>query len=142
MKLVRYGRAGAEKPGLVDEEGVLRDLSRVVKDITPAVLSPVELKKLRAVKLERLPVVRGRPLPGVGRSVWVGATCTDHGKQVNRPLPEEPVVFSKANSPTSGPHDAILRPRDAVKVDYEVELGALSGRDAKYVSEADASKPV
>jgi len=147
MKLVRYGRAGAEKPGLVDEEGVLRDLSRVVKDITPAVLSPVELKKLRAVKLERLPVVRGRPrlgcpLAGIGKVVCIGLNYTDHAKEVNLPLPEEPVVFIKANSSITGPNDAILRPRDAVKLDYEVELGAVIGRDAKYVSEADAMKHV
>ena len=147
MKLVRYGRAGAEKPGLVDEEGVLRDLSRVVKDITPAVLSPVELKKLRAVKLERLPVVRGRPrlgcpLAGIGKVVCIGLNYTDHAQEVNLPLPKEPVVFIKANSSISGPNDAILRPRDAVKLDYEVELGAVIGRDAKYVSEADAMKHV
>jgi 2,4-diketo-3-deoxy-L-fuconate hydrolase len=147
MKLVRYGRAGAEKPGLVDEEGVLRDLSRVVKDITPAVLSPGELKKLRAVKLERLPVVRGRPrlgcpLAGIGKVVCIGLNYTDHAKEVNLPLPEEPVVFIKANSSITGPNDAILRPRDAVKLDYEVELGAVIGRDAKYVSEADAMKHV
>jgi 2,4-diketo-3-deoxy-L-fuconate hydrolase len=147
MKLVRYGRAGAEKPGLVDEEGVLRDLSRVVKDITPAVLSLVELKKLRAVKLERLPVVRGRPrlgcpLAGIGKVVCIGLNYTDHAKEVNLPLPEEPVVFIKANSSITGPNDAILRPRDAVKLDYEVELGAVIGRDAKYVSEADAMKHV
>jgi 2-keto-4-pentenoate hydratase/2-oxohepta-3-ene-1,7-dioic acid hydratase in catechol pathway len=147
MKLVRYGRAGAEKPGLVDEEGVLRDLSRVVKDITPAVLSPVELKKLGAVKLERLPVVRGRPrlgcpLAGIGKVVCIGLNYTDHAKEVNLPLPEEPVVFIKANSSITGPNDAILRPRDAVKLDYEVELGAVIGRDAKYVSEADAMKHV
>jgi 2-keto-4-pentenoate hydratase/2-oxohepta-3-ene-1,7-dioic acid hydratase in catechol pathway len=147
MKLVRYGRAGAEKPGLVDEEGVLRDLSRVVKDITPAVLSRAELKKLRAVKLERLPVVRGRPrlgcpLAGIGKVVCIGLNYTDHAKEVNLPLPEEPVVFIKANSSITGPNDAILRPRDAVKLDYEVELGAVIGRDAKYVSEADAMKHV
>jgi len=147
MKLVRYGRAGAEKPGLVDEDGVLRDLSRVVKDITPAVLSPAELKKLRAVKLERLPVVRGRPrlgcpLAGIGKVVCIGLNYTDHAKEVNLPLPEEPVVFIKANSSITGPNDAILRPRDAVKLDYEVELGAVIGRDAKYVSEADAMKHV
>ena len=147
MKLVRYGRAGAEKPGLVDEEGVLRDLSRVVKDITPAVLSRAELKKLRAVKLERLPVVRGRPrlgcpLAGIGKVVCIGLNYTDHAKEVNLPLPEEPVVFIKANSSITGPNDTILRPRDAVKLDYEVELGAVIGRDAKYVSEADAMKHV
>ncbi|PYN99723.1 MAG: hypothetical protein DMD91_12040 [Candidatus Rokuibacteriota bacterium] len=147
MKLVRYGRAGAEKPGLVDQEGVLRDLSRVVKDITPAVLSPAGLKKLRGVKVERLPVVRGRPrlgcpLAGIGKVVCIGLNYTDHAKEVNLPLPDEPVVFIKANSSITGPNDSIVRPRGAVKLDYEVELGAVIGRDTKYVGEADAMKHV
>src|SRR6266705_5133519 len=103
MKLVRYGRAGAEKPGLIDGAGVLRDLSRVVKDITPEVLSPAGLKRLRAVKVPKLPVVRGRPrlgcpLAGVGKIVGIGLNYTDHAKEVGLPLPDEPVVFIKDNS--------------------------------------------
>jgi 2-keto-4-pentenoate hydratase/2-oxohepta-3-ene-1,7-dioic acid hydratase in catechol pathway len=147
MKLGRYGRAGAEQPGLIDENGVLRDLSRVVKDITPDVLSPAGLKRLRAVKTERLPVVRGRPrlgcpLAGIGKVVCIGLNYTDHAKEVGLPLPDEPVVFIKANSAISGPNDPIVRPRGAGKLDYEVELGAVIGRDAKHVSEADAMKHV
>ena len=147
MKLGRYGRAGAEKPGLIDEHGVLRDLSRVVKDITPDVLSPAGLKRLRAVKTERLPVVRGRPrlgcpLAGIGKVVCIGLNYTDHAKEVGLPLPDEPVVFIKANSAISGPNDPIIRPRGAGKLDYEVELGAVIGRDARNVSEADAMKHV
>src|SRR3989475_2767337 len=147
MKLVRYGRAGAEKPGLIDGEGVLRDLSRVVKDITPEVLSPAGLKRLRAVKVPKLPVVRGRPrlgcpLAGIGKIVAIGINYTDHAREVGRELPKDPVVFIKATSAINGPHDPIVRPRDAVKLDYEVELAAVIGRDARYVSEADAMKHV
>jgi len=147
MKLVRYGRSGAERPGLIDDNGVLRDLSRVVKDITSDVLSPAGLKRLRAVKTERLPVVRGRPrlgcpLAGIGKVVGIGLNYTDHAKEVGLPLPDEPVVFIKANSAISGPSDPIVRPRGALKLDYEVELGAVIGRDAKGVGEADAMKHV
>src|SRR5881409_4004454 len=143
MKLVRYGRAGAEKPGLIDGEGVLRDLSRVVKEITPEVLSPAGLKRLRAVKVARLPAVRGRPrlgcpLAGIGKIVAIGINYTDHAREVGRELPKDPVVFIKATSSVNGPHDPVVRPRDAVKLDYEVELAAVIGRDARYVSEADA----
>ena len=147
MKLVRYGRAGAEKPGLVGEDGVLRDRSRVVKDITPEALSPAGLRRLRAVKPERLPVVRGRPrrgcpLAGIGKIVGIGLNYTDHAQEVGRGLPEEPVLFIKATSAINGPTDAIVRPRGAVKLDYEVELGAVIGREARHVSEADALRHV
>src|SRR6266852_2739217 len=147
MKLVRYGRAGAEKPGLIDETGVVRDLSRVVKDITAAALSPAGLTRLRAVKPARLPVVRGRPrlgcpLAGIGKIVCIGLNYTDHANEVGLPLPKEPLVFLKATSAITGPGDVIVRPRDAVKLDYEVELGAVIGRDARHVSEADALRHV
>ncbi|MBI3630332.1 MAG: fumarylacetoacetate hydrolase family protein [Candidatus Rokubacteria bacterium] len=147
MKLVRYGRAGAEKPGLIDEDGTVRDLSRVVKDITPDVLSPAGLKRLRAVKPSRLPALRGRPrlgcpLAGIGKIVCIGLNYTDHAREVGLPLPSEPLVFIKATSAINGPGDPIVRPRGAVKLDYEVELAAVIGRDARDVSEADAMKHV
>jgi len=147
MKLVRYGRAGAEKPGLIGRDGALRDLSRVVKDITPEALSPAGLKRLRAVKTDRLPVVRGRPrlgcpLSGIGKMVCIGLNYTDHAQEVGLALPTEPLLFIKANSAINGPADAIVRPRGAVKLDYEVELGAVIGRDARNVSEADALRHV
>src|SRR5438034_7635169 len=147
MKLVRYGRAGAEKPGLIDEDGALRDLARAVKDITPEALSPAGLKRLRALKTERLPVVRGRPrlgcpLSGIGKMVCIGLNYTDHAEEVGLALPAEPLLFIKANSAINGPADAIVRPRGAVKLDYEVELGAVIGRDARHVSEADALRYV
>jgi 2,4-diketo-3-deoxy-L-fuconate hydrolase len=147
MKLVRYGRPGAEKPGLIAEDGTLRDLSRVVKDIGRDALSPAGLKRLRGVKTARLPVVRGRPrlgcpLSSIGKVVCIGLNYTDHAREVNLPLPQEPLLFIKANSAITGPTDAIVRPRGAVKLDYEVELGAVIGRDARDVSEADALKHV
>jgi 2-keto-4-pentenoate hydratase/2-oxohepta-3-ene-1,7-dioic acid hydratase in catechol pathway len=147
MKLVRYGRAGAEKPGLIDEAGALRDLSRVVKDITPETLSAAGLKRLRAAKVARLPVVLGRPrlgppLSGIGKIVCIGLNYTDHAQEVGLALPAEPLLFIKANSAISGPHDAIVRPRGATKLDYEVELAAVIGRDARNVSAADAMKHV
>jgi len=116
MKLVRYGRPGAEKPGLIDEDGTLRDLSRVVKDITPDVLSRAGLAKLRAVKTSRLSAVRGRPrlgppLTGIGKMVCIGLNYTDHALEVGLPLPSEPMLFIKANSAINGPTDAIVRPR-------------------------------
>ena len=147
MKLVRYGRAGAEKPGLIDKDGTLRDLSRVVKDVTPDTLSPARLKRLRAAKIDRLPVVRSRPrlgcpLSGIGKMVCIGLNYTDHAHEVGLALPAEPLLFIKANSAINGPGDPIVRPRGAVKLDYEVELGAVIGKDARNVSEADALKHV
>ena len=147
MKLVRYGRAGAEKPGVIDASGALRDLSRVVKDITAEALSSAGLKRLRAVKVDRLPIVRGRPrlgcpLAGIGKMVCIGLNYTDHAREVGRPAPDEPTLFIKANSAIAGPYDSIVRPRDGVKLDYEVELAAVIGRDARNVSEADAMKHV
>jgi 2,4-didehydro-3-deoxy-L-rhamnonate hydrolase len=147
MKLVRWGRAGAEKPGMIDAAGGVRDLSRVVKDITADVLSPASLKRLRGLKVERLPLVRGRPrlgcpLAGIGKMVCIGLNYSDHAREVGRPAPDEPTLFIKANSAINGPHDPIVRPPGATKLDYEVELAAVIGRDARNVSEADAMKHV
>jgi len=143
MKLVRYGRAGAEKPGLIDADGTLRDLSRVVKDITPDLLTGAGLKKLRAVKTAKLPVVRGKPrlgcpLAGIGKMMCIGLNYTDHAAEVGMALPKEPTVFIKAPSALCGPDDPIVRPRGSVKLDYEVELAAVIGRDARYVEESKA----
>jgi 2-keto-4-pentenoate hydratase/2-oxohepta-3-ene-1,7-dioic acid hydratase in catechol pathway len=143
MRLVRFGRAGAEKPGLVDPDGILRDLSRVVRDITPALLTPAGLRRLRALKVARLPAVKGRPrlgcpLAGIGKMVCIGLNYTDHAEEVQLPLPTEPTVFIKSPSALSGPSDPIVRPRGATKLDYEVELAAVIGREARYVDEARA----
>ncbi len=143
MKLVRFGRAGAERPGLIDAEGKLRDLSRVVKDVGPEVLSPAGLRRLRALKPARLALVTGRPrlgcpLAGIGKIVCIGLNYTDHAKEVGLPLPKEPSIFIKANSAISGPHDPIVRPENATKLDYEVELAVVIGKDARGVEEAKA----
>src|SRR5437016_7903547 len=143
MKLVRYGRPGAERPGAIDADGKLRDLGRVIKDVTPAALAPAMLKKLRSVDLARLPVVRGRPrlgcpLAGMGKMVCIGLNYTDHAAEVGMALPKEPTLFIKAPSAVCGPDDPIVRPRGAAKLDYEVELGVVLGRDAKNVEESKA----
>lgn len=147
MKLVRYGRAGAERPGLIDADGTLRDLSRIVRDITPEILAPAGLKRLRAAKAQRLPAVKGRPrlgcpLAGIGKIVCIGLNYTDHAEEVGLPLPKEPTIFIKANSAISGPDDPIARPRGAGKLDYEVELVAVIGRTALDVDEAGALRHV
>ncbi|HWM77629.1 MAG TPA: fumarylacetoacetate hydrolase family protein, partial [Methylomirabilota bacterium] len=147
MKLVRYGRPGAERPGAIDPEGTLHDLSRVIKDVTPAALAPATLRRLRGANLARLPVVRGRPrlgcpLAGLGKMVCIGLNYTDHAAEVGMALPKEPTLFIKALSAICGPDDAIVRPRGSVKLDYEVELGVVIGRDARYVSEAEALRHV
>ena len=147
MKLVRYGRAGAEKPGVIDAAGALRDLSRVVKDITPDVLSPAGLKRLRGAKIDRLPIVRGHPrlgypLAAIGKMICIGLNYSDHAREVGRPAPDEPTLFIKANSALNGPYDPIVRPPGASKLDYEVELAAVIGRDARNVSETDAMKHI
>ena len=143
MKLVRYGRPGAEKPGLIDEEGRLRDLSRVVKDITPDVVTPAGLRRLRGVKASRMAPVKGRPrlgcpLAGIGKMVCIGLNYTDHAEEVGSALPKEPTIFIKAPSAICGPHDPTVRPLGGVKLDYEVELAAVIGREARNVDEARA----
>jgi 2-keto-4-pentenoate hydratase/2-oxohepta-3-ene-1,7-dioic acid hydratase in catechol pathway len=147
MKLVRYGRAGAERPGIVDADGRLRDLGRALADVTPAALSPAALGRLRGLSVARLPVVRGRPRLGcpvapIGKLVCIGLNYTDHAVEVNLPLPAEPTVFIKAPSALCGPGDPIVSPRGATKLDYEVELGVVIGREARYVDEADAMRHV
>jgi 2,4-diketo-3-deoxy-L-fuconate hydrolase len=147
MKLVRYGRDGAERPGVIDSDGKLRDLGRVIEDVTPAALAPASLKKLRGVNLAKLSVVKGRPrlgcpLAGMGKMVCIGLNYTDHAAEVGMALPKEPTLFIKAPSAICGPDDAIVRPRSSVKLDYEVELGVVLGRDARYVREADALRYV
>jgi 2,4-diketo-3-deoxy-L-fuconate hydrolase len=143
MRLVRYGRAGAERPGVIDAEGRLRDLSRVVRDITPALLGPTGLARLRGVKVARLPAVKGRPrlgvpLAAIGKMVCIGLNYTDHAEEVGLPLPTEPTVFIKAPSALCGPSDPIVRPQGGTKLDYEVELAVVIGRPACYVKAASA----
>ena len=141
MKLVRYGRSGQERPGLIDAEGRLRDLSRKLKDITPATLA--EIPKLRRLDPARLPPVPGRPrlgppVAGVGKFVAIGLNYSDHAREAGAPIPKEPIVFLKATTCISGPNDPVTLPKDSVKTDWEVELGVVIGRRARYVAEARA----
>ncbi len=143
MKLLRYGPAGAEKPGVLDDDGNIRDLSVVVADISGAVLSDEGLTQLRGLDLGRLPVVTGDQRIGacvanVGKFVCIGLNYADHAAESGLELPAEPVVFFKATSAITGPNDTVEIPRGSVKTDWEVELGVVIGKHTKYVSEAEA----
>ena len=143
MKLVRFGNAGEERPGILDRDGKIRDLSTVVDDIAGKALAPDSLARIRAIDPATLPLVSGHPRLGpcvgrVGKFLAIGLNYSDHAAESNMPVPKEPVLFMKATSCICGPNDDIVIPRGAQKVDWEVELGIVIGRDAKYVSEADA----
>lgn len=147
MKLLRYGSAGAERPGLLDAAGHIRDLSAVVPDITPAVLGPESLRRLAMLDIETLPVVRdqgriGPPVAGVGKFIAIGLNYSDHAAETNMPIPAEPIVFSKATSCIVGPYDDVRLPRGSIKTDWEVELGVIVGSAASYVIEDEALKYV
>lgn len=143
MKLVRYGDAGAERAGLIDAQGVLRDLSMLLPDIGPAQLSPRTLAALAAIDTARLPALDGMPrlgcpVAGVGKIVCVGLNYADHAAEAGLPAPSEPVLFMKATSALCGPQDDVRIPPGAQKADWEVELGIVIGTRASHVSEADA----
>ncbi|HEX6980125.1 MAG TPA: fumarylacetoacetate hydrolase family protein [Alphaproteobacteria bacterium] len=143
MKLLRYGPKGKEKPGLLDDDGKIRDLSRQIKDITPATFEPATLNKLKKLNVARLPVVKGRPrlgapINGVRKFIAIGLNYEDHARESGAPIPKEPVVFMKATSCISGPNDPIMLPKDSQKTDWEVELGVVIGRTARYVPEERA----
>ena len=143
MKLVRYGPPGKEKPGLIDADGKLRDLSRKVKDIDGSTLAPASLAQLRKLDTKKLPLVKGRPRLGPciatpPKFVAIGLNYIDHAKETGNPIPAEPIFFLKANTALSGPYDQVEKPRGSTKLDWEVEIAAIIGTRAKYVSEADA----
>lgn len=143
MKLVRYGEAGKEKPGILDAQGGIRDLSGVVKDIDASVVTPEGLAKLRGVNVESLPKVSGNPrlgppIAGVPKLICIGLNYADHAKESNLPIPPEPVVFMKAISAITGPNDEVKLPKGSKKGDWEVELAFVIGKKAQSVSEADA----
>jgi 2,4-diketo-3-deoxy-L-fuconate hydrolase len=147
MKLVRYGPAGSEKPGLIDQDGKLRDLSRKIDDVAGDALSPASLNALRKLDVGRLPAVKGRPRLGpcvgsVGKFVAIGLNFVDHAKETGSPIPENPIVFFKANTSISGPNDPIMLPKDSTNTDWEVELAIVIGRRARYVEEKDALRYV
>lgn len=143
MKLVRYGEAGKEKPGILDAQAAIRDLSGVVKDIDAAAVSPDGLAKLRSVKVDSLPKVSGNPRLGVPianvpKLICIGLNYADHAKESNLPIPAEPVVFMKAISAITGPNDDVKLPKGSKKGDWEVELAFVIGKKAQSVTEGDA----
>jgi 2-keto-4-pentenoate hydratase/2-oxohepta-3-ene-1,7-dioic acid hydratase in catechol pathway len=147
MKLVRYGPAGKEKPGLIDSDGKLRDLSRKVKDIDALALAPAKLKELAKLDAKKLPLVKGRPRLGScvatpSKVVAIGLNFTDHAKETGSPIPEYPVVFFKATTCIVGANDNVMIPKDSTQLDWEVELGVVIGRTARHVAEKDALKHV
>ena len=143
MKLVRYGNPGKEKPGLIDVDGQLRDLSAHIEDIGPAQLGDTALAKLRKIKTAGLPLVKGAPrmgcpVMGTPKFIAIGLNYADHAAESGLPIPPEPIVFMKATSCIQGPDDAVMLPKGSVKTDWEVELGVVIGTRARYVSQKDA----
>jgi 2,4-didehydro-3-deoxy-L-rhamnonate hydrolase len=147
MKLVRYGNPGKEKPGLIDAQGVLRDLSAVVPDLGAAQLSEASLKKIAKLKTDKLPAVKGKPrmgcpVAGIGKFIAIGLNYTDHAHEAGMAIPKEPIIFMKTISSIMGPNDDVMLPKGSLKGDWEVELGIVIGTKAQYVSQKDALKYV
>lgn len=147
MKLVRYGERGAERPGLVDAQGRLRDLSHVWQDLGPAQLSPIALSAIASIPTDKLPLVNGSPRLGcpigsVGKFIAIGLNYSDHAREANLDIPKEPIIFSKATSCLQGPDDPVMLPRDSRKTDWEVELGVVIGSRARYVPQGRALEHV
>lgn len=143
MRLLRYGPAGQEKPGLLDNTGQLRDLSGLVDDIAGSTLLPASLERLRATDPATLPKVNGAPRIGpcvgrVGKFICIGLNYSDHAAESGMAVPTEPIIFMKATSAICGPNDDIVIPKGSKKTDWEVELGVVIGKTARYVSESDA----
>jgi 2-keto-4-pentenoate hydratase/2-oxohepta-3-ene-1,7-dioic acid hydratase in catechol pathway len=147
MKLLRYGPAGQEKPGMLDKDGKIRDLSGAVRDIDGAALSPESLARLKALDPANLPLVPGSPRLGpcvanVGKIVAIGLNYRLHAQEAGMPIPSEPIFFLKATSSICGPNDDVIIPKGSVKTDYEVELGIVIGSKASYVDIKDAKKHI
>ncbi len=143
MKLVRYGEAGSEKPGMIDADGTLRDLSGVVPDLDGAHLGDVTLDMLRGLDANALPEVKGNPRMGpcvanIGKFMCIGLNYADHAAESGLDLPKHPILFMKATSAVVGPNDTVMIPRGSTQTDWEVELGVVIGKECKYVTEADA----
>jgi 2-keto-4-pentenoate hydratase/2-oxohepta-3-ene-1,7-dioic acid hydratase in catechol pathway len=147
MKLLRYGPAGHEKPGIIDRDGRIRDLSGTIKDINRDALSPAGLDRLRRLDLATLPLVSGSPRIGacvgsVGKVVAIGLNYRKHAEEAGMPIPSEPIFFMKATSSICGPNDDVIIPKGSQKTDYEVELAIVIGTKANYVDAKDASKHI
>lgn len=147
MKLMRFGPKGQEKPGLIDTAGNIRDLSSIVDDISGEQLLPENLASLSGVDVNSLPIVDqgvriGACIGNVGKFICIGLNYADHAAEANMPIPEEPIVFTKWSSAVCGPNDDIVKPRNSIKMDWEVELGIVIGKPAKYVDESEAEKHI
>jgi 2-keto-4-pentenoate hydratase/2-oxohepta-3-ene-1,7-dioic acid hydratase in catechol pathway len=147
MKLCRWGKNGYEKPGMIDSQGMLRDLSGVLANIDQDTISPKGLARLRKIRPESLPLIKteprfGVPYTGITKFVAIGLNYSDHAAEAGLPVPSEPVVFMKATTSISGPNDDIVQPRNSTKLDWEVELGVVIGTKAQYVSEEKALEHV
>ncbi|MBE0625733.1 MAG: fumarylacetoacetate hydrolase family protein [Burkholderiales bacterium] len=143
MKLCRYGKNGFEKPGMIDAQGNIRELSAVVDQIDQGTISPAGLAKLRKIKAETLPLVKGEPrlgVPyvGISKFVAIGLNFADHAQEVGMAFPPEPIVFMKATTSINGPNDKVVLPKRSTKTDWEIELGVVIGKKAQYVSEDKA----
>ena len=143
MKLCRWGRNGFEKPGMIDAQGQLRDLSAIVPHIDQETISPKGLAKLRRIRAESLPLVRGNPrfgvpYTGISKIVAIGLNYRDHAAEANLPIPSEPLVFMKATTSITGPNDDVIQPKGSTQLDWEAELGVVIGCKAQYVSEEKA----
>jgi 2,4-didehydro-3-deoxy-L-rhamnonate hydrolase len=143
MKLLRYGLPKREKPGLLDSNGAIRDLSAHIDDITAEIVTPKALARLAALKSDELPIVSGNPrlgvpVKGIGKFIAIGLNYADHAQEAKLPIPTEPPMFTKAISCLSGPNDDVMLPKDSLKSDWEVELGIIIGRTTRYVSEERA----
>ncbi len=147
MKLVRYGPAGKEKPGIIDADGKIRDISRIVPDLSGANLSPSSLAKIKKANIKRLKVVPGKPRLGpcvgnVRNFIAIGLNYSDHAAEAGMPIPKEPVIFNKAPTSICGPNDDTIIPRESTKLDYEVELGIVIGQRARYLTKEKAMSVV
>ena len=139
MKLVRYGAAGREKPGMIDDKGQIRDLSKVIPDLAGEALSPKSLAKLKKLNPAKLPLVKGKPRIGpcvgrMGNFIAIGLNYSDHAAEAGMPIPKEPIIFNKAPSCLCGPNDDTIIPKDSTKLDWEIELGIVIGTRARYLS--------
>jgi 2,4-didehydro-3-deoxy-L-rhamnonate hydrolase len=147
MKLARYGAKGQEKPGLIDMEGNLRDLSQHVADIDPAALTPASIDKLSKVEPAALPIISGDIrygpcVAGVGKFICIGLNYSDHAAETGATVPPEPIIFMKATSAINGPNDPIIKPRGSTKLDWEVELAIVIGSHVSYADQAEASRSI
>jgi 2-keto-4-pentenoate hydratase/2-oxohepta-3-ene-1,7-dioic acid hydratase in catechol pathway len=143
MKLVRFGPRGREKPGIIDAKGRIRDLSKLVGDLAGEGLSPTSLAKIRKAPIDKLPLVKGNPRLGacvgaVGNFIAIGLNYSDHAAEAGMPIPKEPIIFNKVTTCICGPNDDTVIPKDSSKLDWEVELGIVIGRRARYLTKDKA----